>query len=151
MSESRASGTYQDMRNRAIMLLAKREHSACELHQKLMQRFAQWDERVWAVVLDGLRVDGLQSDRRFTEAYVRMRKRKGYGPTRILHELRERGIAGHMPEVEVWGDQHNWEWEAERVWRQKFGQVPTDYPARAKQMRFLQYRGFGAEHWQGLL
>ena len=34
---------------------------------------------------------------------------------------------------------------AREVWRKKFGQVPVDAADKARQMRFLAGRGFGAE------
>ena len=45
-----------------------------------------------------LKEEGLQSDQRFTEAYIRMRARRGFGPQRIELELRERGIEDEMIE-----------------------------------------------------
>lgn len=133
-----------EQRNAALEMLARREHSRRELKQKLQRRFGlelQTDE-----LLDALAEQGLQCDTRFTESYTRMRKRKGYGPIRIVMELRERGVAGSMVNDCVYAEDHDWFACAGDVWQKKFGTYPVDQKERAKQMRFLQYRGFDQEH-----
>lgn len=128
----------------AMGMLARREHSRRELVGKLASR--QFSEETIKQVLDALTDEGLQSDARFAEAFVRSRAEKGQGPVRIQTELRERGIDGVLIEAVL--DPRDPEWRArmESVRCKRFGPgAPADWPERAKQMRFLQYRGFGAE------
>jgi regulatory protein len=74
----------------ALRLLTRREHSTKELSDKLKQKgFPQ--EEISDVIESCQRLN-LQSDQRFTEHYVRWRIRQGYGPLKISHELRVRGI-----------------------------------------------------------
>ena len=125
----------------AIRLLAAREHSVRELRDKLGSRFAATD-LIEQVVAD-LQRRKLLSDERFTEQYVGMRTRKGYGPLRIRAELEERGISGEL--IELWLDMSPREWapQMREVARHKFGEVPAeDRREQAKRARFLQYRGF---------
>lgn len=124
----------------AVRLLAVREHSRHELHNKLGRSF---DRDTVQAVLDQLVECGLVSDERFTEHYVASRIRKGFGPLRIRAELRERGIDGDL--IEAWLDLEDGAWcECLReVARRRFGDERTaDRRIQAKQARFLQYRGF---------
>ena len=132
----------QTLERIAVGLLARREHSRAELLHKLTGRgFAAADIES---LLDRLAVLRLQCDARFTTSYVRMRSGRGYGPQRIRAELRERGIDADCIEKELAASAVAAEApRIEDVWRRKFGdRQPKDYRERAKQMRFLQQRGF---------
>ncbi len=99
-----------------------------------------------------LTAQGLLSDERFAEALVHRCRRRGFGPLRIRQELAERGVAPEA--IERWVDRHAADWlaELERVRRRKFGAaLPRGYAARAKQARFLQYRGFTYDQIQQAL
>ncbi|MGD2166741.1 MAG: regulatory protein RecX [Gammaproteobacteria bacterium] len=130
-------------RRRALNALARREHSRAELERKLGSRgFAS---EVIAVTLDDLERTGLLDAGRFCESFVRTRIGKGQGPARIERELLERGIdaesAGHALQ-----DSQDWVALAQAVRRRRFGdEIPEDYKERARQSRFLQYRGFSSE------
>ena len=86
--------TESELYEKAVGLLARREHSARELVQKLRSRggTAEVIETVLQRLVDGR----LQSDERYTEVYLRQRSSKGYGPQRIVSELRERGVADSL-------------------------------------------------------
>lgn len=93
-----------------------------------------------------LAAEGLLSDERFAEILVRSRRERGHGPLRITKELEEKGLA--QDAIERWVDPRSRDWiaQASRVRRRKFGaRPPKDYAERAKQARFLQYRGFTFE------
>ncbi len=126
-------------------LLARREHSQQELRQKLAIRYGHDDPDVVMDIDDciaGLEADLLQSDQRYTEAYVAMRKRKGYGPMRLQTELRDKGIDPEMIAAELNNPEHDWYEQARLVLHKKFSEIALDHKERARQMRFLQYRGF---------
>ncbi len=130
-----------DVRRRAMDLLARREHSRLELQRKLLLRGYSPD--IIETVLNRLVQDNLLSDARFTEAYVNMRKKMGFGPMRLREELRERGVCATLIERELEAIQHEWPAIVARVRYKRFGpELPTDFPSRAKQARFLHYRGF---------
>lgn len=130
-----------DLRVRALKLLTRRDHSRAELRAKLAGE-AESEEQLEAV-LDTLQAQQLLSDNRFARQRVVARAGR-YGNARLRQELRQTGvsdddIAEALPEA---GD------EAERcqsVWAKKFGELPQTAEERAKQMRFLQYRGFSGE------
>lgn len=135
----------------AMELLARREHSVRELTNKLLKRFPDNPVQISECVA-ALTQDNLQSDSRFCEAYVAMRKRKGYGPQRIAAELRERGVNESLSKAQLRDPEHDWFTAAEEVWARKFhGNSPQDLKEKARQMRFLSYRGFYSSHIQAIL
>jgi regulatory protein len=131
----------RDLERIAIGLLARREHSRAELVRKLTARgFAPADIEP---LLDLLSTQRLQSDVRYAEAYVSARSGRGYGPQRIRAELRERGIAAELIEQAFAAQPAADTPRIDEIWRRKFaGRLPADYHERARQMRFLQQRGF---------
>ena len=142
--------TPADVRLAAMNLLARREHSVRELRKKLKRRFV--DDVMIDEQLARLSSENLQSNLRFAESYARQRVGRGYGPVRVQEELRERGasvadVAAAMRELEV-----DWGVVASDVMLKKFGVLaPVDIKEKARRARFMQYRGFTAEHYQKLL
>lgn len=137
-----------ELRMAAMNYLAMREHSAKELREKLSRKYSQWPELVESVV-DRLATESLQSDGRFTSAFVAMRQRQGKGSQLIRLELRERGIDSDL--IAQYLDESDASWgELACVARiKRFGSaVPGDQRERTKQMRFLQARGFSGRHIQ---
>ena len=80
------------LRRRAMDLLARREHSRCELARKLQDRFPEADPESVEEVLTRLAEENLQSDRRFAEEFVHMRMRRGFGWLHIRADLQARGV-----------------------------------------------------------
>lgn len=129
------------IRNTALDLLARREHTRLELTRKLKAKkfsSSEIDE-----LLDHLQGEGLQSDKRYTESYVHSRGRRGFGPLRIKLELQERGIASDLVDAYVDFNDQVWLDVACKEYEKKFGAQATESAKdRAKHMRFLQSRGF---------
>ena len=93
-----------------------------------------------------LKQEGLQSDQRFADAIVHNRIEKGYGPSWITRELREKGVSDDLIEAALQAGEVNWDACAARVREKKFGHAkPENFRERARQSRFLQYRGFTGE------
>ncbi len=139
-----------EARQAALRMLTRREHSRNELEGKLINKGSTPD--IAAQVAAGLEVEGLLSDERFVEALVRVRRQRGCGPLRIQKELQEKGVAADVVErwLDVAGD--DWVEEVRRVCRRKYGgKLPKSLSERAKQARFLQYRGFTFEQIQQAL
>jgi regulatory protein len=122
--------------------LARREHSRGELNAKL-QPYVQQGEDLDAV-LDELEKRNWLSDARAAEMLVDSRRSR-FGAQRIAHELRQKGIdenliSAAMPQLK------ETELETARVvWQRKFGSLPQDQKEKARQVRFLQSRGFSME------
>jgi regulatory protein len=135
MSEDRPA-----CRRRAMDLLARREHSRVELEQKLLAR--SFDEPLVAEVLDELEHDGLLSADRFAQSFVASRYARGQGPRRIERELAERGIESSSDFLD--DARFDWDALARETRVKRFGRsLPGDFKEKARQMRFLEYRGFG--------
>lgn len=141
---------------KAIELLSRREHSAAELHTKLSQRFSDVDQLSALIdaLLIKLQASGYQSDLRFAESYVRSRISAGFGKKRIAMELNQKGVARDIAETalaEVFEAEGTDELcQLESLWQKKFGKLPEDAKARAKQLRFLVGRGFSFDQIQRL-
>ena len=125
----------------ALDLLARREHSRRELEQKLAARgFA---EELIAPTLDALEESGELASARFTASFIRARAAKGQGPARIRAELAERGIDREQAAELMSAADIDWAALAASVRDKRFGaEPPSDFKERARQARFLEYRGF---------
>ncbi|MEW5757069.1 MAG: regulatory protein RecX [Pseudomonadota bacterium] len=133
-----------EARRHALDYLARREHAPHELGAKLAHKGYAAD--VVADVLAQLTDERLLSEERFVEAYIRARSDKGYGPVRIRQELRERRVAEPAIAAQLRECGVDWFELAAQVRGKKFGSAcPADYKERAKQQRFLHYRGFTSE------
>jgi len=142
--EASPKALRQAARKKAMDLLARREHSVAELQQKLVTK--GHDADIVTEVLGQLEQEGLLSDDRFTEAFVRYRRKNGYGPHRIQSELRQRGVSEKMQAAYLEVGDPQWFEQAAQVRQKRFGGgLPEDFKERAKQARFLQYRGFTGE------
>ena len=125
----------------ALELLTRREHSRRELTRKLATRGYPAD--VVASALDELERTGALADTRFTDSFVRSRIAKGQGPQRIRAELAQRGIADDEADDGLRAADVDWLATIRAVRAKRFGpELPRDYAERARQARFLQYRGF---------
>ena len=134
----------QSVRETAMNLLARREHSRRELRDKLLLRGYEDDEITPA--LQRLSREGLLSDERFAESFIHSRMQRGSGPVKIRAELRQRGVADEI--IAGLLDERDCVWleRAEAVRSKKFGAaLPVEFKEKARQARFLQYRGFSAE------
>lgn len=134
----------------AVRLLARREHGTRELKRKLAAKGHEEDavERV----VEKLSAKKLVSDQRFVSSFVHHHARRGQGPVRIRAELRQQGIDDAQIEDELAGASVDWIAIAIEVRRRKFGmQAPGSLTARAKQARFLQYRGFTSDQIRSAL
>lgn len=121
-------------------LLARREHSLAELRLKLADR--EFPPEDIEAALTALAREGLVSDERFLEAFIAARIRKGQGPIRIRAELRQRGIDAATIDAAL-DAAHDWCALARAVRAGRFGGTsPVDVRERARQSRFLEYRGF---------
>lgn len=89
-----------EVRRAAMDLLARREHSRAEIVAKLQQKLPELVQH-FDEVLDQLEQDGLLSDERFAEAYVRYRRSRGFGPLLIRQELRGKGIDATLLEAVI--------------------------------------------------
>ena len=136
-----------EARKKAMDFLARREYGQTELIKKLADK--GYDRSVAEQAVNKLTEDGLQSDQRFAGAFVQSRINQGKGPVRIRLDLGQRGVGDAAIELAIEDASANWFELARDVRLRKFGTgKPSDFKAKAKQMRFLQYRGFEQDHVQ---
>lgn len=132
------------IRMAAMDLLSYREFSRLELTNKLAKKFE--NSPLIEAVISQLIKDDLQSDKRFSEAFVRSRISRGQGEIRIRMELKNRGIDIELAQRAIDNSDIDWYSLAADIAVNKFGEAkPVDSRERAKRMRFLQYRGFTYE------
>ena len=143
-------GGALSLRARALQYLARREYSRAELRGKLLphvqadQDFEQAPPVDLNALLDDLVARGWLSDERAAMQLVHA-KRSRFGTQRITHELRQKGIAEELIRAAL-PELKESELEAARVvWQKKFGTLPQDEKEKAKQVRFLQSRGFALD------
>lgn len=130
----------QAIRQEALSLLSRREYSARELQQKLQTRHPA---DAVASVIESLQSGNLQSDLRFAGVWLRHRLLQGYGPLRIQAELRQKGIPDSLIRQTLDDSGVDWFEQAQLTFQRKFGHRPArDMREKARQMRFLQQRGF---------
>lgn len=138
----------------AVALLARREHSVAELKRKLSRRHP---EAMVEVVVTRLAAKNLVSDSRFVTNFVHYHARRGQGPLRIRSELRQQDIADEaitqaLADYGTADSGMNWAEVAAEVRQRKFGAAqPGSLAERAKQARFLQYRGFNGDQIRAAL
>ena len=135
--------SLSDIYNKSLDIISRREHSEHELTNKLLKKFKS-PELIDAVV-EKLKINNLVNDERYAEMYVRIRKRKGFGPKKIIYELSVRGISNSISSNAIL-DEGGWKEAARKAFNKKFKNgTSQDFKERNKQKSFLQNRGFSFE------
>ena len=149
----------------AFYYLSRREYGKAELKQKLIDK-EQDPEKIDAL-LDEFEEKGYQSDYRTTLMLIRENIRKGRGRGRIKQEFYRKKIAmpGNIDELidmansdseefsefvddssDSLVDGVDWLKLAVIARTKKYGdEIPTEQKDKARQLRFLQYRGFNTD------
>ena len=110
-----------EARKKAMDYLARREHSHDELYHKMEK--AGFESNVALDAIEQLQKDGLQSDRRFVDAFVLSRISQGKGPVRIRAELSQRGIREAMIQEVLTETEQDWYALAKDIRVRKFGRI----------------------------
>ncbi len=132
------------VRTAALQLVARREYSTGEAAAALVRK--GYDATVVAATVAELQEERLLDDARYAESLVRMLTGRGQGPQRVRHALIEAGLSPEAAAAAL-ETAPGWMLLAGEVRPRKFGAgFPGDWPGRARQMRFLQYRGFSKDH-----
>jgi regulatory protein len=134
----------REARQAALQLLARRDFCSAELAAKLCDR--GFHETVVADLVQALQRERLVNDARYAEHFVSYHAARGQGPIRIGHELRRLKVPAELIERFLQEGQ-DWSARACEARRKRFGgSEPGSYAEKAKQARFLQYRGFKSSH-----
>ncbi len=147
--EAEESGE-SDCRKQALRYLARREYSVLELSKKLKRKghgSANCDK-----VINNLVAQKLLSDRRYAEAYLNSKIRKGVGPVRIRHALEEAGLEKSTIDDVLNHADVEWTEQLKIQLIKKYGDsAPRTYKEWVKRARFLNNRGFSSDQIQAVL
>jgi regulatory protein len=127
------------LRAQAIRLLARREYARSELEHRLIAKGAPRNEV--GFVLDELIAQGYLSDARYARAMA-TQKAGGHSRRSIAEALKAKGIARTDIERALVEAEADDEKALRALWQRRFGKPPTDEREKARQVRFLQARGF---------
>ena len=157
-STSRRSA-YSRLLDRAVRILAMRDHSEQELRRKLaapvMGKNGPEDidatpedyDKVIAWCIESRYLD----DDRFVQQFIASRSRKGYGPARVRQELNQKGIAREAIERAMCECEIDWALLVREQAVRKYGEpLPVDFSDKIKVQRFLLYRGYLMEDIQAI-
>jgi regulatory protein len=132
------------VRSAAVAMLARREYASSGLAGALQRK--GYVAAIVAEVVAEMVGERLVDDERYAEGLVRSLGVRGKGPRHIRQELAEAGLATSLVDTAMAGGA-DWHQLAAEVRQRKFGTtLPKSWPERARQMRFLQYRGFSKDH-----
>lgn len=134
--------TGSKLRSYAYALLAKREYSKADLTTKLLNYAC--DENEVITLVDSLIEMNYQSDERFAKQIMRSQMSQGQGPARIKLKLKQKSVDIDLIQDAL--DENNWLIQAYQLKVRKFGStIEHDQKNKAKQIRFLQYRGYSLD------
>jgi regulatory protein len=133
----------QALRAAAVTLLARRDYASGALCERLAAR--GFEVGATAAVVAELQREGIVNDARYAQNYVAYHAGRGEGPLRIASELRRRGVSGGLIEAAL-AEGPDWGALARQVRSARFGGPPSSWAEKARQARFLQYRGFSSDH-----
>jgi regulatory protein len=132
-----------------VTLLARRDFCSSELLQTLVAQGFENDTA--QTVLGQLIERGYVNDERYALQFVSYHAERGLGPRRIQRELEQRGVAADLIETALEGGA-DWGQLARELRIRRFGlALPQRWPDKARQARFLQYRGFSNDHIRAAL
>ena len=128
----------------AVVLLSRRDFCSRELAEKLNAQ--GYEREIVQGVVNELSERGYVNDERYAQQYVALHAERGHGPRRIERDLSQLGLDSGLIEAALAAGE-DWAQRARELRIRRFGlQVPADWQAKAKQARFLQYRGFSNDH-----
>lgn len=148
---------YARLLDRAIRILAMRDHSEQELRRKLaapvMSKNGPEALNVTPEEVDNVVEWCIENryldDERFVRQFIASRSRKGYGPARVRQELKQKGISRETIEAAMRECEIDWAQLAKEQAQRKYGEpLPTVFAEKVRIQRFLLYRGYLMEDIQ---
>ncbi|MCC6210592.1 MAG: recombination regulator RecX [Burkholderiales bacterium] len=130
----------QELRARALRLLARREHSRQELERKLSPHAGSSD--ALRNLVSSLAEKNQLSEARFAEERARWLSRK-YGAAKIRQDLKAKGVPEEM--IARFSSPQDEMQKAREILERKYRSPATTREEKAKRMRFLQARGFSCD------
>jgi regulatory protein len=143
VANSPALADPKELRSAAVALLARRDFASGALCERLTAQ--GFTVTAAATVVAELQREGIVNDVRYAQNYVEFHAGRGQGPVRIAAELRRKGLSEALIEGAL-AEGPDWAALARHVRAARFGAPPSGWPEKARQARFLQYRGFSSDH-----
>jgi len=135
--------TLAQARTAAVALLARRDYASGELRARLLDK--GHDENTVDALIADFVAKRLLDDARYAERFVSYRAARGQGPVRIRQHLKALGLPAALIDSALESGP-GFAQLAAGVRARRFGpQPPKDFKDKARQARFLQYRGFSAD------
>lgn len=131
----------KSLKSRAIGYLARRDYSRAEMRDKLLAIANPPSRDDVDALLDELAALGFLSDARFAHALVR-KKAGDFSKRAIAATLKAKGVGGETAGEALAGNEIDDQDALVALWRRRFGRAPVDDREKARQVRFLQSRGF---------
>ncbi|ATM99363.1 MULTISPECIES: regulatory protein RecX [Morganellaceae] len=149
--------TYQELYQYAIFMLSRRDYSTSELQRRIERRIREIEKdsptapEYLPQVIERLLESQYLDDSRTIYSFFRSYLNKSYGPLRIRQELRLKGFPSEIIERVLEETDTDWYALCQDLKEKKFGTAkPKDFKERAKQIRYLQYRGFTSDYINAL-
>lgn len=128
-------------RQKGIALLARRDYGSAELRERLLA--VPFALSAVETAIAALENAGFLDDGRYAEHFVAYHSGRGQGPRRIRLEMRGKGLPEHLVTGAIDEAAPVWAERAQALRRRRFGvEAPGTLEERARQSRFLLYRGF---------
>jgi regulatory protein len=148
--KSQREAAPRTARGAAVGLLARRDYSSGELRNRLERK--GFEPAAAAAAVAGLIEDRAVDDARYVENYVSRHAERGDGPLRMAAELAELGLPAQLIDAALAAGSPDWYSRAGEARIRRFGpEVPLERAEKARQARFLQYRGFSSDHIRSAL
>ena len=134
---------YKQALSRVMRLLARREYSEQEIRRKLGD---EYPATILAVVIERCRALDWLNEARMMAVFIRSRASRGYGPMRVMQELRFKGLSAEPIKLALEACEIDWFAMAKQQAVRKVNEPAIlDRVARGKLLAFLQRRGFTSE------
>lgn len=143
--------TETELYQYALFLLSRRDYGSGELRNRMKQRAYEKNEgNVDENIIDNVIQQFIEreyiDDKRIVSLFLQSYVRKSYGPLRIKQSLRQKGFSAELIDMAFETVEIDWFELAAEVRVKKFGEeIPTDFKLKAKQIRYLQYKGFSGD------
>lgn len=155
----------QKLKEKAIQLLAKRSYSSYALEEKLrlfypklaLKESLEFDSesvlQSIQQIIDYCQVKHWLDDIDFLTRYIKDQYRKGYGPNRIIMNLRQQGFEKEDIEVQFEALELNFFESLQNCVQKKWGETSSKLEIKDKQKRYLYLtaRGFLSDSVQTYL
>ena len=123
--------------------LSRREHSEKEIYLKFVNLVNSKDTLLEEILK--LKEEGLISNQRYAEAYIRSRFHSGFGPIRIKYELEKKGVIEAIIKTAFQETDLDWDDKLKSEFKKKYESNGMKSSNDNKISKFFLYRGFDLE------